>query len=140
MKKNIYLFTLGIFIASFFGCASPQKNIELAKPVIDSYFTALKQKDFDKALSFYSPQFFKTTPRKEWKSALKKIISKLGTLQSYELVYSHSQPYYGTSVLILLDYKVKYSKYTSKESFSLVKSLGSNKIKILNHIVSSAGF
>ncbi len=107
--------------------------------VVDEYFQALNQKDFDKALSYYSPEFFKTTSREKWLEALKTVNSKLGDYKAKELTYGKSQRYYGANMLIVLDYSVSYSKNTSQEYFSLIKSLVTKDVKILSHTISSTG-
>ena len=123
--KTICFFVAFLLLASFMvGCASAQE-IEDAENLGQSYYEALKAKDFDKAMSFYSSEFFKATSKGDTLQALKNISLKLGDLQSYEYDYYEKKSYTGTQgsyTIYNLYYDVIYSKGSSRETLTLTKS------------------
>ncbi len=107
------------------------------------YFSAIQEKDFEKALSFYGDQFFESTPRVEWGQNLKSISAKLGDLQKYDLSEWRVRAKTGTGlagVFIEMHYKVIYSRYAADEVLTLFKPIGGNEWKILKHQINSPGF
>ena len=77
--KKIYVFIVILLSASLLiGCGTPQE-IEYIENLGQNYYEALKAKDFDKAMSFYSSEFFKSTSKGDTLQALQNISSKLGS-------------------------------------------------------------
>ena len=71
MRHRLGIFILAAFMILFVGC-NPIADKSSAKSVMNEYFAAIKDKDFDK------------TSRESWNQSLRAVNSKLGDLQSYE--------------------------------------------------------
>ena len=127
--KIIYFFITFLLSASLLiGCGTPQE-IEDAENLGQSYYEALKAKDFDKAMSFYSSEFFKATSKGDTLQVLQNISSKLGNLQSYEYDYYEKTSYTGTQgsyTTYNLYYDVIYAEGSSRETLTLTKSEDGN--------------
>ncbi|MDO8674155.1 MAG: hypothetical protein Q7O66_22310, partial [Dehalococcoidia bacterium] len=70
-----------VFVAGAISVPSKEDGLDAAT----AYFEAIRDKDYDRALSFYSPAFFEKTSREDWLVVLKRVNAKLGDLQTYEL-------------------------------------------------------
>lgn len=142
MRHRLGIFILAAFMVLFVGC-NPIADKSSAESVMNEYFAAIKDKDFDKALGFYSQQFFDKTSRESWNQSLRAVNSKLGDLQSYEQTGWRIQATTGlgpAGTWFIFQYRVTYSKYPSDEEVILFKPAGSNEIKILQHQIMSEAF
>ena len=137
--KRFYFFIVLLLLASLLiGCGTSQE-IEDAKILGQSYYEALKVKDFDKATSFFSSEFFKSTSKGDTLQILQNISSKLGNLQSYEYDYYEKTSYAGTQgshTRYNLYYDVIYAKGSSREILTLTKS-EDGKFEILGFNINS---
>lgn len=100
MKKFCFFVALFLLASLLIGCGTPQE-IEDAENLGQSYYEALKAKDFDKAVSFYSSEFFKATSKGDTLQILQSISSRLGNLESYEYDYYEKNSYAGTQGSVL---------------------------------------
>jgi len=124
MNKVFLFLGLLLLVSSFTGCGSSQ-DIEDARNLGQRYYEAIKAKDLDSAMSFYSLEFFRETSKGETLQFLESIDSKLGNLQSYEYDYFEKTSYGGTrgrSVIYRIYYDVIYSKGSSRETLTFTKS------------------
>ncbi len=138
MKKFYFFIALLLLASLLIGCGTPQE-IEDSKSLGQSYYEALKANDFDKAMSFYSSEFFKSTSKGDTLQVLQNIISKLGNLQSYEYDYYEKNSFAGTQgsyTTYNLYYDVIYSKGSSRETLTLTKS-EDGKFEILGFNINS---
>jgi len=148
MKKGKYITVavLALFGAIcsgviFSGCDLFKDKSE-AGAVVIGLFNAVNSRDFDKALTYYSSDFFETTSREDWSQALNGINKKLGDLEKYKLTNwqgRKSAGSKGNGSWVTLTYEVTYSKYTAKETFYLYKPLVGGQFEIDNHEVISLG-
>ncbi|HEY79150.1 MAG TPA: hypothetical protein G4O09_08570 [Dehalococcoidia bacterium] len=141
--KRFFLFLIFIMVlsAQTTGCGIAEEK-SATENVVTSYFEAVKAKDFDKALSFYSPKFFEVTPQDDWLEALKTINAKLGDLQTYKLTSWKGNKQVGTAgsgTYYELRYEVTYSKYPAKEVFNIFKPSAGGELKIQGHNINSIG-
>ena len=109
---------------------------------MSNYFDAVRAKDFEKALTFYAPQFFEKTSHVEWLQILKNVNSKLGDLRIYQLSGFRGQANAGaglTGMFYILQYRVSHSKYPADETVTLFRPPGSDEMRILSHQIDSQG-
>ena len=138
MKRIYFLISLLLLASLLIGCGTPQE-IEDAKGLGQSYYEALKANDFEKAMSFYSLEFFKSTSKGDTLQIMQNLSSKLGDLQSYEYDYYEKNSYVGTQgsyTRYNLYYDVIYSKGSSRETLTLTKS-EDGKFEILGFNIDS---
>ena len=124
------------------GC-NPVAEKSSVESFMNEYFGAIKNKDLDRALGFYSPQFFEKTSRESWKQSLQAVNSKLGDLQKFETTEWQIKVTTGlgsSGTSYIFKYRVTYSKYPASEEVILFRAAGSTEIKILQHHITSEGF
>jgi len=113
-----------------------------AENITSSFFEAIRKKDFDTALTFYSSKFFELNPNVDWLQVLKGVNKKLGDLENYELTTYNLKKTFGTAengTYCELQYKVTYSKYSATETFTLFKSATGGEYSIVGHKINSIG-
>ena len=124
------------------GCSDPGDTVDMAQQVADGYYQALKNKDFEKAAGYFMDT--KAAPRAQWFDELRDYHSKLGELQSYELVGKVVNTVY-SGTRYTLRYKTQYSKFPATETLILfdgVSSFGGgngNVLQLESLIIRSKG-
>lgn len=121
----------------------PGDSMDNAEHVADSYYQALKDKDFEKASGYFMNTGVK--PQAAWRDELRDDSNKLGELQSYKLVAKQADS--GTTAnRYTLQYKTTYSKATAHETLVLfIKSIpfvdkgGPHKMQIDNLVIHPKG-
>jgi hypothetical protein len=130
---------MGLLLA---GCGAGDKEAK-ARAVAEGYFQAFKEKDWDRATTFYAKRFFETRSPEVWKKDLQLITQRLGTLQTYRLKSwkwrtDFIPPDGGTHVT--LTYEVRYSKHAATETFTVFKPFARGEYRIRSHSLASEGF
>ena len=123
------------------GCSDPGNTVDMAQQVADGYYQALKNKDFEKAAGYFMNT--KAEPRAQWLDELRDYHSKLGDLQSFELVGKVVNTVY-SGTRYTLHYKTQYSKFPATETLILfdgVSSFGGNAnvVQLESLIIRSKG-
>ena len=126
--------TLLLFTAS--GCLVFNGKDE-AEKTVQKLYTAIQRGDYNTALDLYSNKFYEKTSRSEWGKMLKNINNKLGDVKEYK---SNGWRVNTTTsgTFIMLNYEVKYTKYSAVESFNIQKE--GKTYKIVGHNINSEGF
>ncbi len=109
---------LSLFMAS---CSSDKLQISDAKKCINNYMDAIKQKDFDKAISYYSNE-----SNDNKLDEIKKLDAVFGDIKNAELI--DSAEVNGEDSNVQLTYKIIHANLESKEKFVLIKEEGEYKI------------
>ena len=139
MRRIFLLMCITLAIIGLAGC-STGKDIDAAKALGQNYYDALKAKDFETAMSFYSPQFFEKTSRSDTLQALKGVNAKLGDLLSCDFTYLQVSRYGGTGGYFTrynLNYDTTYSKGSAEETLTIIKSEDGSKMQILGFNIES---
>ena len=103
------------------------------------FFSALKAKDYERALDYYSPDFFNGRPREEWKAHLQAIQQKLGDLQSFELRRKQTDIRY-TGTFYIYEYSVAYANEKSWETVTFfIHVSGEQPVKVFGHQIKAKG-
>jgi len=127
-------------------CSNEKLKMADAKKCVAEYMVAIKQKDFNKASSFYASELSGHSQQKI--EEMKKLDSVFGEINTAELIDSiddsgdivnvkfanninlnDSTDEYDEESNIQLTYKIKHSKLVSNEKFVIVKEDGIYKIK-----------
>ena len=139
-RSLICIICLAALLLSGCGIA---KSVNAASSVTDSYYDAMKQKDYDKLLTMYSDTFFEKKDKDEWKDSLAVINKKLGDLKSYKLTgwnVNIRAGIGGNAEVYVLTYSVEYSKYNSTEVFTIVRHGKDSPLLIEGQNINSEGF
>ncbi len=123
------------------GCGAEDKQAK-ARAVAEGYLQAVKDKDPDKAMTFFAKTYFETRGRAGWKADLRLITTRLGALQSYSFRSwswrtDFVPPDSGSHVT--LQYNVKYTKHSAVETFIVLKPFARHDYKIVSHSIASEG-
>lgn len=123
------------------GCGAPDKEVR-ARGAAEGYLQALKDKDPDKALTFFAKTYFDTRSAAGWKADLRLIAARLGAVHSYSLKRWNWRtdfipPDSGTHVT--LEYEVGYAKHRATETFVVFKPFARGEYKIVGHAIASEG-
>jgi hypothetical protein len=139
LKFILYIFILAIF----FNINCKLTNKQDAIKIIQKYYEALKNDDYESISFFFSNEFYNITPKEKLLSILKQLKEKLGNVENFELISSKINHLVGTGksgTYFYFTYSTKYTKYSSTEIFKLYKPLNSENIKIDQYDVRSDGF
>ncbi len=124
-----------------FGCNINSDKTD-AEKVANNYFEAIKNGDFDTAITFYSPKFFELNPNINWLEVLLNKTNKLGDLSTYELKGWRITNAFGaleSGTYVELKYNVVYSRYPATETLILLKSSDGGEFSIVAHHIDSIG-
>ena len=103
------------------------------------FFSALKAKDYERALDYYSPDFFNGRPREEWKAHLQAIQQKLGDMQSFSLRRKQVDVRY-TGTFFIYEYSVAYANEKSWETVTFfIHVSGQQPVKVFGHQIKAKG-
>ena len=124
------------------GCGRAEVEAQ-ARRVAEAYFQAVKEKDVERALSFYAKRFFETRSPEGWKQDFGLIADRLGALESFALNSSRWStdfvpPHSGSYVT--LNYQVKYRSHGARETLTLHRPFTRGEFRIIGHEISSEGF
>lgn len=103
------------------------------------FYSALKAKDFERALDYYSPDFFNGRPREQWKAHLQAIQQKLGDVQSFDLRRKQVDVRY-TGTFFIYEYSVVYANEKSWETVTFfIHVSGEQPVKVFGHQIKAKG-
>lgn len=129
--------------------SSCQLDAGTAEKYVDRYYATIKAKDFEGAMTFYSPEMFAASEPKVSEEDRHRLLSrlqdKLGDLQSYRVVKWKVNDFVGTGTrsgtYYLLQYQVTYSRCSAVEDITVFKPSGASDadLRIIGHHINSAG-
>lgn len=128
-----------ILVAATAGCDS-KAVLQEARSVIDAYYEAIEEQDFNAALQLYGERFFEQVERPAWAQALRAQQATLGAYQSHELsnkrVHEPLSSRYGGPLVILV-YRVQYAEAEAIEKFTLMRKPDGDRLQIVGHNIDS---
>ena len=134
-------FPIVLVLLALAGCGAGDREAR-ARSAAEGYLQAVKDKNPDRAMTFFARTFFETRSPAGWKADLRLITTRLGALQTYSLKNwtwrtDFIPPDSGTHVT--LEYDVKYAKHTATETFVVYKPLARGEYRIVGHKIASKG-
>ena len=120
-------------VAVFWGSAA---SLDDAKQTAEDYYRAVRQKNWDGAMSFYAPEFFGKTPKGQWRQALPRLVEKLGDYRNHTLVGWRYFAGAGGSQIVL-NYQVQYAKGPATETLSFLGTGQGKPMLIFGHQINS---
>ena len=128
-----------LLIAVIGACTGPVPSNAAVEQLGVEFFTALKAKDFERALDSYAPEFFEGRPREPWKAHLQAIQEKLGDLQSFELKRKQVDMRY-SGTFFIYEYSVVYANEKSWETVTFfIHVSGEQAVKVFGHQIKAKG-
>ena len=128
-----------LFIMSIGACTNTAPDDSTVEALGVEFYSALKAKDFERALDFYSPDFFNGRPREEWKAHLQAIQQKLGEVQSFALKRQQVDVRY-TGTFYIYEYSVVYANEKSWETVTFfIHVSGEQPVKVFGHQIKAKG-
>ncbi len=123
------------------GCGAGDREAR-ARAVAEGYLEAVKNRDEDRALTFFSKRYFETRGAAGWKADIRLITTRLGALKSYSRKNwswrtGFVPPDNGTYVT--LRYEVRYARHTAAETFVVFKPFARGEYRIVDHTIVSEG-
>lgn len=120
-------------------CSTPVPSDGAVQKLGTELFTALKAKDFERALDYYAPEFFQSRPREHWKAHLQTVQQKLGDLQSFELRRKQVDVRY-TGTFFIYEYSVAYANAKSWETVTFfIHVSGEQPVQVFGHQIKAKG-
>lgn len=120
-------------------------NPDAAGSFAGEYFEAIRVGDLDKAMTFYSPDFYKYSDQSpsqdDWRKLLLKAHDELGELREYRLTEMEVNVYAGTGkpsgTYYTLVYVATYANHSVIEALTLFTPFGGNdqSPKIIGHTI-----
>ncbi len=136
IKKILYLLLIGLtFNFVLMGCSKEVEG-EVVLPMANEFFTAIQDKNYDKALTFYSDDFFNLQTPEDWRAHLQEIQEKLGGLQKVKLKLQQTNTVLSGRRFIFI-FTNQYEKARSKETVIFFQQVRSDDIKIQVHKIES---
>ncbi len=117
------------------GCTqeASQSTVEVTA---QEFFGAIKSQNYDKAMEFYSDEFFNLLPREAWLEYLKETNATLGELQKSKLRRSHVNTVFSGRRFVF-EFSNQYANGFAKETLIFFQKVRSEDILIQMHRIES---
>ncbi len=139
MLKNFTSRFAAVFALLFLISACEQdRSPEMAAAALSGFTAAIKNADFDKALSYYDNHFFDLVPREVWLARLQEVNEKLGRLERIQVGDERvNTTFHGKRFIYMLH--VTYSNGLATETLVLEQEPPpSEQVKIVSHKIESS--
>jgi hypothetical protein len=118
-------------------CSMKDSGVEQVKAMSEELYAALKQQDYDKALSLYSDDFFAMHPRDNWKAFLGEVHEKLGNLKRFRVDESQVDTIFSGRRFLYV-FVVEYERGNTTDTVVFKKKVDEDEIRIVQHQVESS--
>jgi hypothetical protein len=140
MRKLYFVASLIFVIIFITGCGVNKAD---AEKVASGYFEAIKNNDFETAVTFYSSRFLEKSSQEESLQALKSMKRKFGDLQSYKLNEWKINTVAGigtgeNGTYYNFRYVLTYTIETANVDLTLFKAASGGEIKINGYNINSS--
>jgi len=125
-----------VFLFSLSSCTKEAETEDVSK-LSTALFTALQHKDYQKALTFYSDEFFGIMPPKAWVDKLKDNNIKLGDLVKVKLKSETASTIFSGRRFIFI-YTNQYQNGLAKETVIFFQKINTEEIKVHSHKIESS--
>lgn len=137
--RNVRALVVALVMMTLGACTNTAPSDSAVEQLGVEFFSALKAKDFERALDYYSPDFFNGRPREEWKAHLQAIQQKLGDMQSFALRRQQVDVRY-TGTFYIYEYSVTYANEKSWETVTFfIHVSGDQPVKVFGHQIKAKG-
>ena len=135
------IIALVILTSALTGCVAEDWKAQ-AQSVAEGYLQALKAKELERAIAFFSPHYLETRSYEALRTDAQVILASLGEPRDYRLTAARRRRDFippDTGTLVTLEYEVRYAKGAARETFTLLKPFGRGEYRIVGHRIASEG-
>jgi len=127
MHTRFYLTLIILFLLT--GCLTQANQQQQADQIIHKFHQAIQQKQWDKAIQFFNPDFFKNEPEKRWQQHYSQLEKKLGKIISFHIASKSKDPRFGGDFYIYI-VSVRHEHGFSHETVTIIKGLDDTPLAI----------
>lgn len=133
-SRLVALFVLVIMLSA----CEQDRSPEMAADTLSGFISAIKNKDFDKAIDYYDDHFFDLMPREVWLARLQEVNEKLGELERVQVGDERvNTTFYGKRFIYMLH--TTYSNGPATETLVLEQEPPpSDQVRIVSHKIESS--
>jgi hypothetical protein len=139
MNSNIIWLTACVVLLTGCGLTEGKKQGER---VVERHYQVLLTNGYNEAIMDYGAQFFSTTSKSKLRGQMITLGERLGDYKGHRIVKSRivtNSGFGGTTSTIWVECQVTYTDHPATERFTLLKGVGDNDYKIVEHIINSEG-
>ena len=127
--RVLLLLALTLVFAS--ACSPPQKPVKvdhLPKELLD----AIKNNDLNKAMQYYSAEFFKSRPKSQWQQRLSSLLQQYGPVTAVSFRNKQADTRFSGKFYIY-QYDTVHGKKRIKHIITYVHSVDSGNLELVGH-------
>ncbi|MDQ3192946.1 MAG: hypothetical protein M3Q58_15265 [Bacteroidota bacterium] len=124
MKKLLLI----LLTISFFSCSTEPLDQTKSEEAIESLLQKISMEEYDKISDYYTDSFNSGEPIETRTEKFKALRNAMGAKQSHELIEAVHEANFAEQAKLNLTYKIKYSRVTAIEKFSVVNEDGAYKV------------
>lgn len=134
----LLIFTITITVFALTSCGRHAGYTQV-DPLVEQYFSALQNKDYDLAMSMYSEDFFKAFPKQAWRKKLEDFIQQVGDVTAYSFRNKQSDTRFSGKFFIY-QYDTIHGDARAKHILTFVQPVDDDSIKLVGHRIRAKGF
>lgn len=100
--------------------------------MIDRFYAAIDQQDWDAALALYGPSFFAQHPRDAWRQELQSLRQELGPVRQRNMEFAQRDAKYRYDAYIF-SFLVQYARGSTRELFTIYRAVDGEGLHIVAH-------
>ena len=136
INSKLTILVMMLFALLLSGCTK-ETSSESAELIATQFYDAIQKKDYDKALGFYSDEFFTLKPASSWVDYLKHVNGVLGDLKKIKLKHKDISTVFSGRRFVFV-FTNQYEKGLAKETVIFFKHISKPGIKIQVHSIESS--
>lgn len=126
-----------IFLALLLTGCTKETSSESVELIATQFFDVIQKKNYDKALGFYSDDFFALKPESSWVDYLKHVNGALGDLKKVKLKRKNISTVFSGRRFVFV-FSNQYEKGLAKETVIFFKHISKPGVKIQVHTIESS--
>ena len=133
---KLLMVSLAIFIGA---CSAPMPDMDLT-PEVNGLFVAIGEGDIDKAMSYYSDDFYKSFPKEYWRERLEKFNQHMGTMESYRIRSKQSDTRFSGKFFVFQLETIHKDNKKAKHIVTFILPVDGGPVKMVGHKITAKGF
>jgi hypothetical protein len=115
-------------------CNPPQQAAQVDHLPME-LLQSLKSNDLEKAMTYYSPEFFKTRPEQKWRERLNQLLRDNGPITTISFRNKQADTRFSGKFYIY-QYDTVHGKKRIKHIFTFVRPVDSEEVNLVGHKIS----
>jgi hypothetical protein len=117
-----------LFVLGLVSCAEKPMDVEQAKKVVELLIRETDAGNYNALENLYSPAFNQSEPIDVKQKKLERLKDILGKVEQVEFINFTHVAEFGQPKQIVLEYKIKHTKVTSIEKFTVIEEEGGYRV------------